>query len=146
MGLLCFRQVSDCFGHVSVSWNKPRVQQPGARWAWPSPPAPAVPSLLWASGGRRLSKRPRERPSSGSAGAGSRGGCGRGRLAARLCCCPGQAEQPSPLASQPAGPWPPHAREHSWRAPERLPAMFNLSRACCVLLRFGSHVESSHLA
>lgn len=41
MGLLCFRRVSDCFGHGSVSCNKPRVQRPGAHWAWASPPAPA---------------------------------------------------------------------------------------------------------
>lgn len=43
MGLFCFRQVSNLFGHVSVTWKEQRAEQPGARWAWPPPPAPALP-------------------------------------------------------------------------------------------------------
>lgn len=56
MGLFCFRQVSNRFGHVSVTWKEQRAEQLGARWAWPPPPVPALPSPLWASGGRCLSK------------------------------------------------------------------------------------------
>lgn len=61
MGLSCGRQVSNHFGHVSVTWKEPRAEQPGACWAWPLPPIPTIPSPLWASGGTWIPKRPRER-------------------------------------------------------------------------------------
>lgn len=75
-------------------------------------------------------------------------GCGRGCQAARLCCCPRQARQPSLLASEPTGPGldTPGSAAGEHGLAERLPAMFNLSGACCALFCFGSHVESSHLA
>jgi len=62
MDLFCFRQVSNRFGHVSVTWKEQCAEQPGARRAWPLPPASALPSPPRASGGRCLSRCPRERP------------------------------------------------------------------------------------
>lgn len=61
MGLSCGRQVSNHFGHVSVTWKEPRAEQPGARRAWPLPHTPATPSPLWAPEGLWIPRCPRER-------------------------------------------------------------------------------------